>query len=106
MKRSTRAKSSNSACADMLGLKAHADEARGEVLKAGDAGEDSQGERRLHGRGVSENAVEDAVGENLEALCVVDRSLAVALHLGEVVRCEGVRLQRLGENVGRGDSVL
>lgn len=74
----------------MLGLEAYSDEARGEVLDAGDVGEDAKGERRVDFAGVIENAGEDAVSEDLDALSVADGGLAVFLDLAEVMLGEGV----------------
>ena len=59
----------------MLGLEAYSYEACGEILEAGDVGENAQGERWLDGAVVAENAVEDAVGEDLNALGVADGGL-------------------------------
>jgi hypothetical protein len=45
-----------------LGLEAEAYEAGGELLEAGDGGEELQEEWGLDGAGVAEDSVEDAVG--------------------------------------------
>ncbi len=74
---------------DVLGLEAEAYEAGGELLEAGDAGEDFQEEWGLDGSGVGEDSAEDFVGEDLDALGVVDGALAVVLDAGEVVGCGG-----------------
>ena len=75
---------------DVLGLEAYSDEERGEVLDAGDVGEDAKGERRMDFAGVIEDAGEDAVGEDLDALGVADGGLAVVLYLAEMMLGEGV----------------
>ena len=74
---------------DVLGLEAEAYEAGGELLEAGDAGEDLEEERGLDGAGVGEDSAKDFVGEDLHALRVVDGALAVVLDAGEVVGCGG-----------------
>lgn len=74
---------------DVLGLEAEAYESGGELLEAGDAGEELQEERGFYRAGVAEDSVEDAVGEDLDALGVVDGALAVVLDAGQVVGCGG-----------------
>jgi len=74
---------------DVLGLEAEAYEAGGELLEAGDAGEDLEEQGRLDGAGVGEDSAKDFVGEDLHALRVVDGALAVVLDAGEVVGCGG-----------------
>ena len=74
---------------DVLGLEAEAYEAGGELLEAGDAGEDLEEQGRLDGVGVGEDSAKDFVGEDLHALRVVDGALAVVLDAGEVVGCGG-----------------
>ena len=90
----------------MLGLEAHADEAAGEVFEAGDVGEDAEQEWRGDGAGALEDAVEDAVGEDLDALGVVYGSLAVVLDVVEMVDGEGVGAEGFVEDVGGGYGVL
>ena len=75
---------------NVLGLQAEADEAGGEVLEAGDAGEDAQCERHRDRAGVVQDAVEDAVSKDLEGLRAMDGLFAVVLDLLQVVRGEGV----------------
>ena len=53
-------------------MEADADEAAGEVLEAGDAGEDAQSEWRLHGAFVVERFVRDAVSDDLDTLGASD----------------------------------
>jgi hypothetical protein len=91
---------------DVLGLEAEADDAGGEVLEAGDPGEDAQGERRSDRAGVVQHAVEHLVGEGLEALGAADGGLAVGLDVAEVPVGEGAGAERFGEDLGRGDGVL
>ncbi len=90
----------------MFGLEAQADEAAGEVLEAGDGGEDAEGEGWGEGAGVAEDAVEDLVGEGLELLGAADGGGAVGLDPLEVVRGEGVGEEGFGEDVGGGDGIL
>jgi len=91
---------------DVLGLEAEAYEAGGELLEAGDGGEELEEEWGFDGAGVVEDSVEDAVGEDLHALGVVDGALAVVLDAGEVVGGGGVGEEGFGEDVGGGDGVL
>ena len=70
----------------MLRLQAHADEAARELLESGDAGEESDGERRSYRTSVLQCAGENAVGEELEALGVADGFLAIVLDACEIVR--------------------
>jgi len=91
---------------DVLGLEAEAYEAGGELLEAGDGGEELEEEWGFDGAGVVEDSVEDAVGEDLDALGVVDGALAVVLDAGEVVGGGGVGEEGFGEDVGGGDGVL
>ena len=59
-------------------------------MEAGDVGEDSQGQRWFDGAVVVEDAVEDAMREDLHALSVANGGLAVVLYLAEMVLGEGV----------------
>ena len=52
----------------MLGQDAHADESAGEAPKEGDAAEEADEKRGAEGAGAAEIAVEESVGEDLEAL--------------------------------------
>ncbi len=92
---------------DVLGLEAQAHEAGGELLEAGDAGEELEGgSGGLTGPGFERNSrLRDAVGEDLDALGVVDGALAVVvLDAGEVVGCGGLLARRDSvEDVGGGD---
>ncbi len=90
----------------VLGLEADADEAAGELLEAGDAGEDAQGEWGLHGALVVEGLVRDAVSDDLDALSAADGFDAALLDPLEVVVGEGVGAERVGEDVGGCDGVL
>ncbi len=91
---------------DVLGLEAYAYESCGELLEAGDGGEELEEEWGLYGAGVAEDSVEDFVGEDLYALGVVDGALAVVLDAGEVVGCSGSGEEGFGEDVGGGYGVL
>ena len=91
---------------DVLGLEAEAYEAGGELLEAGDAREELEEEWGFDGAGVREDSVEDAVGEDLDALGVVDGALAVVLDAGQVVGRGGVGEEGFGEEVGGGYGVL
>jgi hypothetical protein len=59
-------------------------------LEAGDVREDAEGEGRFDRAVVAEDAVEDAVGEDLNALGLANGGLAVFLHLTEMMLGEGV----------------
>ena len=91
----------------VLGLEADADEAAGEVLESGDAGEDAQGERWFHGALVVEGFVRDAVSDDLDALGASDSLDAALLDPLEVVIGEGVGAEWFGEDLGKavGESV-
>ena len=91
---------------DVLGLEAHADEASGEVLEAGDVGEDAEQEWRGDRAAALEDAYEHAVGEDLDALRVVHHAFAVVLDLVEMMDGEGVGAEGFVEDVGCGYGVL
>ena len=91
---------------DVLGLEAQAYEAGGELLEAGDAGEEFEEQGRLDGAGFREDSVKNFVGEDLDALGVVDGALAVVLDAGEVVGCGSAGEKGFGEHVGGGYGVL
>ena len=90
----------------MLGLEAEAYEAGGELLEAGDAGEDFEDAWGLDGAGVGEDSAKDFVGEDLHALRVVDGALAVVLDAGEIVGRGSAGEKGFGEDVGGGYGVL
>ena len=91
---------------DVLRLQAESDETGGEALEAGDVGEDAQRERHRDRAGVAEDAVEDAVGEDLERLGAANGLFAVVLDLLQMMQRERVGLEGFGEDVGGGDRVL
>lgn len=65
---------------DVLWLQAHADEASREVCEAGNAGEESHVPRELDRVWIPEDAVENSMHEDLEALSVSYGAFAVLLH--------------------------
>ena len=89
-----------------MGLEAQAYEAGGELLEAGDAGEELEEEGGFDGAGLREDSVKDFVGEDLDALGVVDGALAVVLDAGEVVGCGSAGEKGFCEDVGGGYGVL
>lgn len=91
---------------DVLGLQAHADEASGEVLEAGNLCDDAKREGRLDRAGALKGAGEDAVGEDLRSLCVSHGTLAVVLDSLQIVYRGAAGEDGLGEDIGRGDCVL
>ena len=90
----------------MLRLQSHADEASGEILEAGNAGDDAKCEWRGDGAGALEGAGEDAVGEDLHSLGVAHGAFAVVLDAAQIVHGGGAAEQGFGEEVGGGDCVL
>ena len=90
----------------MLGLQAHADEASGEVLEAGNLCDDAKGEWRGDRAGALKGAGEDSVGEDLRSLCVSHGTLAVVLDSLEIVHGGAAGEDGLGEDVRGGDRVL
>ena len=72
---------------DMLRLESHANEVCSRALGSGQGSRDAQQKCRFDGAGIVKDAVEDAVGEDLYALRVVDGAFAIVLDLS---RCSGV----------------
>jgi len=91
---------------DVLGLQAHADEASGEVLEAGNLCDDAKREWRVDRAGALKGAGEDAVGEDLHSLGVSHGTLAVVLDSLQIVYGGAAGEDGLGEDVGGGDCVL
>ncbi len=91
---------------DVFGLEAETDEAAGEVLEAGDAGEDAQGQRRSHRALVTQGFVGDAVCDDLHALGAAYDADAVLLNPAEMMVRERVGAERIGEEIGGGDCIL
>src|SRR5258708_5262016 len=91
---------------DVLGLHAHADEASGEVLEAGNLCDDAEREGWGDGAGALKGAGEDAVGEDLYSLCVSHGAFAVVLDSLQVVYGGAAGEDGFGEDVGGGDRVL
>ena len=90
----------------MLGLQTDADEASGEVLEAGNVCEDAKGEGWGDRAGALKGAGEDAVGEDLDSLCVSHGRFAVVLDSLQIVYGGAAGEEGLGEDVGGGDCVL
>ena len=91
---------------NVFGPEAHADDAAGELLEAGDAGEDAERERSIEGPGIVQDAVDDLVGAGLQALRAQDGGLALGLNRVEMVAGEGAGAEWISEEVGGGDGVL
>jgi hypothetical protein len=90
----------------VLGLKAHADEAAGEILEAGHAGDNAERKWRSKRTGAMEDGIEEAVGEDLHSLGFSDGGFAIVLNGSEVVYGGTAGKEAFGEDVGGGDCVL
>ncbi len=93
-------------CLDVLGLEAEAYEAAEGSAGCGDVGERAEEKWRVLWFGVGEDAVDEAVGEDLDALGVADGGFAVVLEGEEVVEGQRAGAKGIGEAVGGGDGVL
>lgn len=90
----------------MLGLEAHADKAGGEVPEAGYACNHAEREWWGEGAIAVEDAVQEAVGEELHLLGFADGGFAIVLNGAEVVYGGTAGEQAFGEDVSGGDCVL
>jgi len=90
----------------VLRLEAHADEARGEIAKAGQRGDDTKQQRRREWARAFKDGVEHSVGVDLHFLGFAHGGLAIVLDGLQIVQRGAIAEQGFGENVGSGDSVL
>ena len=90
----------------MLGLEAHANEACGEIAKAGHACDNAKRKWRGEGAVAVEDGVEQAVGEELHFLGFAHGRFTIVLNGAEIVDGGTAGEKALGEDVGGGDCVL
>ena len=71
---------------NVLGLKAHADQACREIFEAGDLYDQAEDQGRMNGARILKDTIEDAVRKDLKRLGSANRFLPILLHLTKVMR--------------------
>jgi hypothetical protein len=90
----------------VLGAETNADEPRGDALQKRPTVDELENPGRLNARTAEHPRDDIVLNENLHPLCGTRGEFAPLLYRGQLVIIRPLRLERLRENVGGGDSIL
>lgn len=87
------------ALTNVFRLEAHSDQACSQIFESRNMNDEAKDQRHVNRAGIVENAIQDAMGEDLEGLGATNRLFTVLLYPLQVMRRKRIGAQRLRQNV-------